>query len=88
MSSLGEKLAELTEKQKWPASISNWMESLDEENWELTWSALRNSELKTYSLFPIFRSEGLRCSKDTFTAFRNAVLAEETSESDFDVSTR
>lgn len=85
MSSLSEKLAELDEP-KWALSLYEWFKSLSPEDFKLVWTALRNPNMKTYTIYGVFREEGLRCSKDTFVRFRNAVLAGKAEESEFNVS--
>lgn len=88
MSKLSESLGALEKpKSKWPSSISDWLEYLPQDDRVLAWKALRNPNLKTYTIFNIFREDtGLRASKDTFKAFREEVLAGTTKEEDFDGS--
>lgn len=73
MSSLQDKLSALAEPKAY-LGIKEWFNSLNESEQEATWKALQEPDLKTYTLFRIFREEGLRVSKDTFVPFRREIL--------------
>lgn len=81
MSALKNRLSELSAA-KQPSTIVSWFQNLTSEDQDAAWDALSKEALKTYTLFGIFREEGLRCAKDTFVAFRKGVLAGTISRSD------
>jgi hypothetical protein len=82
VSNLSTKLTAL-HKPSHPSSIASWFAGISEEDSRAVWEALRDGEIKTHSLYWILRDEGMRCSRDSFTRFRNDVLAGSVSEEDF-----
>lgn len=81
MSNLSSKLIAL-KKPAYPSSLTNWFQALDIEDKGVAWAALTDPGFKNYTLYGIFREEGLRMSKDKFVEFRNDVLAGKVGESD------
>ena len=74
MSSLSDRIERITAPRK-PSSFISWYNSLEKEDQEVAWEAMTNETLKNYTLYGIFRSEGLRMSKDNFVSLRKEVLA-------------
>lgn len=83
MSSLSDKLNQLNAPRK-PLSFINWFSSLSKEDQDAAWESLSNGTLKNYTIYGIFRTEGLRMSKDNFVAFRKEVLSGKMIRTDID----
>lgn len=73
MSNLGDKLQAAANPQR-ESNIAKWLKSLSDEDRKLAWDALRNDQFKTFTLLNIFKGEGGKFDKGTFTPFRKAVL--------------
>ena len=85
MSKLSEALAGLQESRKTTPALLDWWASLDAEDQATAWAAIESNEIKNYRLYDIFRGVGLRCSKDTFVAFRRGVLEGNFTKEDLNV---
>lgn len=83
MSTLSDKIDQLTAPRK-PLSFITWFASLSKDDQEATWNALTNEDLKSYTIYGIFREEGLRMSKDTFISLRRNILAGNVKRTDID----
>ena len=83
MSRLTSRLEDL-QAPKDSANLVDWFRSLSDEDKDAACEEIQNENIKSYTLFGIFREENLRCSKDTFMPFRKAVLAGKISRSDID----
>jgi hypothetical protein len=81
VSTLGDKLRTAANPRR-ESNIEKWLKSLDDNDRKTVWTALRNPDLKTFTLLNIFREEGARFDKGTFTPFRKAVLAGVITEAD------
>lgn len=83
MSSLSDRIEQLTAPKK-PTSFIAWFTALAKEDQEVAWKAMTNESLKNYTLYGIFREEGLKMSKDNFVALRKDALSGTFKRTDID----